>query len=96
MASGSPAVQLGSSRREVPLPPGAPLHRRLWRGWQRLARALGTFLSRIVTSTVYCVAVPLFALGLRLSSDPLQLRPSPPRWTPLPPPGGLDDARDGF
>lgn len=96
MASGSPAVQLGSTRREQPLPPDAPFYRKLWRGWQGVARAFGTLLSRIVTTFIYFAAVTPFALGVKLFSDPLELKPGPSRWTELPPPGDLDEARRGF
>ncbi|MBI5708801.1 MAG: hypothetical protein HZC42_00605 [Candidatus Eisenbacteria bacterium] len=97
MPTSSPAVQLGSTRREAPLPPGAPFYKHLWRGWQRIARAFGNLLSRIVTSFVYVVVVPLFSLGAKGASDPLALRPHPPCWSPLPPvPPGLDEARRGF
>jgi len=96
MRSGSPAVQLGSTRRETPLPPGAPFYKHLWRGWHRVARAIGTLLSRIVTTVVYIVAVTPFALGMMLFSDPLELRVRPILWKPVPPPPSLDDASRGF
>ena len=93
----SAAVQLGSTRRETPLPPGAPFYKHLWRGWQRIARAIGNLLSRIVTTFAYVVALPLFAIGVRLFTDPLQLKPGPARWNPLPPPpASVDEARGGF
>jgi hypothetical protein len=97
MARHSPAVQLGSTRRIAELAPDAPLYKRLWHGWQRIARAIGNLLSRIVTTLAYLVVLPLFAIGLRLFADTLQLRPGPARWTPLPPqPSNVDDARSGF
>src|SRR5437867_2998983 len=92
----SPAVQLGSIRREAPLPPDAPFYKRLWRGWKRVGRAIGMLLSRVVTTILYFVAVTPFAIGLRLFSDPLELEPRSPHWTPLPPPGGIEDARQGL
>ena len=42
--------------------------------------------SRIVTTVGYLVAMPLFAIGVRLFSDPLQLKPRPAQWHSLPPP----------
>ncbi|OGF14485.1 MAG: hypothetical protein A2W00_04750 [Candidatus Eisenbacteria bacterium RBG_16_71_46] len=96
MASSSPAVQLASARRETPLPPGAPFYRRLWHGWQRIARAFGMLLSRTVTTVIYFVAVTPFALGLKLFSDPLELKPGSAHWTSVPPDTGIDDARRGF
>jgi hypothetical protein len=97
MGFNSAAVQLGSTRRETPLPPGAPLYRHLWRGWQRIARVVGNFLSRIVTTLGYLIVMPLFAVGVRLFSDPLQLKPGPAHWTPLPPPpASVEEAQSGF
>ena len=92
----SPAVQLGSTRRETPLPPGAPFYKHLWRAWRRVGRAVGMVVSRIVTTVLYFVAVTPFAIGTKWFSDPLGLKPRPARWSPLPPPGGIEDARQGF
>jgi hypothetical protein len=97
MKSSSPAVQLGSTRRIAPLPANAPFYKRLWRAWQAVARVIGDLLSRIVTSAAFIVLLPLFALGVRLFSDPLELKPRTPRWIPLPPPPqNVDEARVGF
>ena len=97
MRSSSPAVQLGSTRREPALSPDAPFYRRLWQGWQRVARAIGNLFSRVVTTLAYVVVIPIFALGVKLFADPLGLKPGPARWTPLPPvPFDLEEARRGF
>ena len=93
----SAAVQLGSTRRDTPLPPGAPWYKHLWRGWQRVARVIGNLLSRIVTTVGYLVAMPLFAIGVRLFSDPLQLKPRPAQWHSLPPPPtSVEEAQTGL
>jgi len=92
----SGAVQLGSTRREKPLPPGSPWYKHLWRGWKRVGLFIGTLISRVVTSIIYFVAVTPFAIGVRFFSDPLELKPGPARTTPLPPPAGLEGARQGF
>ena len=93
----SAAVQLASTRRDPPLPPGAPWYKHLWRGWQRVARVIGNLLSRIVTTFGYVVALPLFAIGVRLFSDPLQLKPRPAHWTALPPPPtSVEEAQTGL
>ena len=93
----SAAVQLGSTRRDTPLPPGAAWYRHLWRGWQRVARVIGNLLSRIVTTAGYVVAMPLFAIGVRLFSDPLELKPRPAHWTSLPPaPTSVEEAQTGL
>lgn len=97
MRSSSPAVQLGSTRRHAPLAPGAPFYKRLWHGWQRVARVIGNLLSRAVTTFAYVVAVPPFALGVKLFADPLELKPGPAHFTPLPPaPSSVDEARGGI
>ena len=92
----SPAVQLGSTRRETPLPPGAPFYKHLWRAWRRVGRAVGMLVSRIVTTLLYFVAVTPFAIGPKWFTDPLELKRRPAHWSPLPPPGGIEDARQGF
>jgi hypothetical protein len=97
MITGSPAVQLGSTRREEPLPPGAPFYKHLWRGWQRIARWIGNLLSRIVTSVAYIVVIPIFAIGVKLFADPLAIKPAPSQWQPHPPnPTNIDETRTGF
>src|SRR5262249_34268366 len=92
---GSPAIQFASGLRETPLAQDAPLYRRLWRAWRRMVRAIGTLLSRTVLTVVYFIGLPPFAIALRRSSDPLQLRPRPATWTPPPPAGGLEQAKRG-
>ena len=43
------------------------------------------------------IVMPLFAVGVRLFSDPLQLKPGPAHWIPLPPPPkGVEEAQSGF
>lgn len=97
MITGSPAVQLGSTRREAPLPPDAPFYKKLWRGWQAIARWIGNLLSRIVTSLAYVIVIPIFAIGVRMFTDPLALKPHKPVWTPLPPgPTNVEETRTGF
>jgi len=90
---GSPAIQFASGLRETPLAQDAPLYRRLWRGWKRIVRAVGTLFSRTVLTVVYFIGLLPFAIALRRSSDPLQLRPAPATWTPLSPAGGLEQAK---
>jgi len=97
MITGSPAVQLGSTRRQAPLPPGSPWYKHAWRAWDRIARWIGNQLSRLVTTIAFIVVLPLFALGVRLFADPLALKPQKPHWTPLPPgPKNVDESRVGF
>ncbi len=93
----SGAVQLGSTRRLQPPAPGAPWYKHLWHGWKRIAHMIGDLLSRVVTSLAYVVVIPWFGVGVRLFADPLQLKPAPPRWSPLPPsPESIEQSRGGF
>ena len=97
MPLASPAVQLGSGRREALLAPDAPWYRHLWRGWQRVGRSIGDLVSRTITTLAYLLVVPPFAIGVRLLADPLELRPGPSRWIHGPPtPSGLAEARREF
>jgi hypothetical protein len=93
----SAAVQLGSTRRLTPLAPGTPWYKRLWRGWVIVSRWIGDIISRAVTTLMFLIALPAFAIGVRLFADPLELKPKAPHWVPLTPgPGGLDEAKRGF
>jgi len=53
--------------------------RRLWRGWTRVGRALGDLQARILLTVFYFLVVAPFALVVRLTADPLALRPGTPR-----------------
>jgi hypothetical protein len=95
----SAAVQLGHSRPKDPAPEKtAPFYKWLWYGWKKAARAFGNLLSRTVTTLIFLVAVPVFALISKSTTDPLELKPETPRWVPLPPPPSneLEEARNGF
>jgi hypothetical protein len=95
----SAAVQLGSTRREDPLDPNAPFYKKIWRVWKKISRWIGDQISRIVTTLMFAIVLPLFAIGVRMFSDPLELKPSAaPHWVPLPPQPAkaLDEARNGF
>ena len=88
---------MGSTRPALVLAPNPRWYQRVWHLWQRFARALGNLFSRVVTSLVYIVVIPIFAIGVRLFSDPLRLKPGPAHWAPMPPaPADLEEARRGF
>lgn len=92
----SAAVQLGSTRRDKAPASDAPFYKKLWHGWQKVARWIGNLLSRIVTTIAYVVVLP-FAIVMRMTSDPLRMRPGPATWTPLPkPPESIEEARGGM
>lgn len=59
----------------------------LWQGWKRVARAIGNFQARLLLSVFYFIVVTPFALGVKLFSDPLELRakPNPSYWIPREP-----------
>lgn len=56
--------------------------RRLWAGWKRIGQAIGDFLARVALSIFYFTIFLPFALGTRLFSDPLAIKPSEkaPQW----------------
>jgi len=65
---------------QTPSPPAGgltpgPLLRALWARWKVVARAIGTFQARVILTLFYFVVVPPFALLLKVSRDPLRLRP---------------------
>lgn len=58
-----------------------------WNKWKRIAHTIGNFQARFLLSIFYVVVVGPFALGLKLFSDPLRLRPGTPGgWLPRPSP----------
>lgn len=66
------------------------LAKRAWRRWTVIAHIIGTFQARVLLSLFYFVIVPPFALLVKLTKDPLQLRLSEGKsaWIerPEPPP----------
>jgi hypothetical protein len=53
----------------------ARLFRIAWARWTVIARAIGNFQARVLLTLFYFVVVPPFALLLKATKDPLQLRP---------------------
>lgn len=67
----------------APSPPS--VFGRLWRRWTVIAHRIGDAQARLLLSIFYFAVLAPFALGLRLLSDPLQLRRArAPRWLPRP------------
>ena len=55
----------------------------LWSRWKILALAVGTFQSRMLLSLFYFLVIPPFAAIIKIFSDPLGLKKSPPaKWYP--------------
>ena len=52
----------------------APLWRRAWERWQRIAHVIGNFQARVMLALFYFVAVPPFAVIVKLFKDPLHYR----------------------
>lgn len=67
----------------------------VWAGWQRLARRIGEFQSRVLLTVLYALLVMPVGLGLRLLADPLRRRrPAASNWTPRAgAPATLEEAR---
>ena len=75
------------------------LAKRAWRRWTVIAHIIGTFQARVLLSLFYFVIVPPFALLVKLTKDPLQLRLSEGKsgWTERPePPSSEAAARRQF
>ena len=47
----------------------------LWERWKVIAHKIGDFQARLLLSLFYFAVLGPFALGRRLGSDPLRLRP---------------------
>jgi hypothetical protein len=47
-----------------------------WRGWLRVARVIGHVQTRILMTVFYFVVMALFAIAVRLFTDPLGLKRS--------------------
>jgi len=57
----------------------------LWVRWKAIAHKIATFQSRVLLFVFYFLVMAPFAIGMRLASDPLQLRPNArPDWLPRP------------
>ena len=71
------------------------LAKRAWRRWTVIAHIIGNFQARVLLSLFYFVIVPPFALLVKLTKDPLQLRLSEGKsaWTERPEPPASEAAR---
>jgi hypothetical protein len=55
--------------------------RSAWQQWKVLAEKIGHFQAKVIFGFLYFVLVAPFALGVKIFSDPLQLRPTDhPTW----------------
>jgi len=46
----------------------------LWQGWKSVAHKIGDFQARLILTIFYFVVLAPFAMGVRIFSDPLQLK----------------------
>jgi hypothetical protein len=68
-----------------------------WNRWEILGEAFGDFQGRLVAVLFYFTIFAPFALGVRLFSDPLNLRKRMPNWLDRTPVStSLEDARRQF
>ena len=51
----------------------------LWERWKRVARKIGDFQARLILIVFYFLILGPFAIGLRLGSDPLAIKPRTPK-----------------
>ena len=72
--------------------------RQVWEAWRAFGRFMGDLVGRVVMTVFYFTLALPFGLAVRLLSDPLRLKPEPPRWNPRAPgqSATLDDARRMF
>lgn len=62
---------------------GVVLIKNFWRGWKAFGQFLGNWLARVVLTFFYFTIFVPFALGVRLFSDPLQIKKRPAElWRP--------------
>ena len=58
--------------------------KKLWLSWENFSKRMGSFQSRIILSLFYFIFVTPFALGVRIFSDPLNIKhhSSKSHWLP--------------
>ncbi len=59
--------------------------KKFWEGWKAFGQFLGNLLARVVLSIFYFTVFVPFGVGVRLFSDPLQIKTAPDTfWRPRP------------
>jgi hypothetical protein len=57
--------------------------KKAWEGWKAFGRLMGNLVARVVLSIFYFTVFVPFGIGVRLASDPLELRVKPSGlWRP--------------
>lgn len=57
--------------------------RKLWEGWKAFGHFMGNVVARVVLSVFYFTVFVPFGLGVRLLSDPLEIKTGPNElWRP--------------
>lgn len=49
--------------------------KKVWAAWKRVGQFIGDIIGRVVLTALYFTVVLPFAVGLRLTSDPLAIKP---------------------
>jgi len=57
-----------------PKEPSSNPIKNLWQSWKNFSKRMGSFQSRIILSLFYFIFVTPFALGVRIFSDPLNIK----------------------
>ena len=72
--------------------------RAAWDRWQIIAKINGDYVARLIVNAFYFTILVPFAIGLKIFSDPLELKRSVSlHWKERKPVGAtLDDARSQF
>jgi hypothetical protein len=58
--------------------------KRLWNGWKKLARRIGTFQAKVVLTIFYAILVLPLGLAVRWFADPLNIKRRPIAWKERP------------
>jgi hypothetical protein len=57
--------------------------KKIWEGWKAFGRFMGNMVARVALSIFYFTVFVPFAVGVRLATDPLQLKGRPDSlWRP--------------
>jgi len=72
--------------------------KKIWTGWMKFGRWLGDYVARLLYTGFYFTIVLPFGLIVRLTQDPLNIKPkTSSNWSPRQPrEQSLDEARRSF
>ena len=58
----------------------APLRKKLWEGWKKIAHAIGDFQARVLLTVIYSVLIMPFGLLVRCFADSLHSKKRTVEW----------------